>query len=607
MASGTCHRAPASSSRPWRNEIPPPRTLPIDAEHREFTVKVGGSPVPRTHQLMSVSVLNTANHIASARLAYRDGDAPGGDFPLSNDALFAPGAEVEILAGAAQPDLLFTGLVVRQSLTVREASPPQLVIECRHAATRMSLKRRGATYLDLTDSDVIGQLLSDAGINATVASTRLSHPHLVQYDTSDWDFLVTRAQANGQLVLTRGADIETRLPSVSGTALATLEFGATLLEFDGQIDAREQTQAVRTLTWNAADQEVHTLDASPPSFTGPGNYPPDDLAAAMGVDALELRHVMIPDGEATAAADARFVRARLDQVSGRAMCLGLGQVLPGDVVELAGVGDRFNGKVLVTGVRHEMDPVQGWRTHLQFGGVAEDPARRQRLDARRTTSLLAPAHGLQVGVVTDNEDPENEFRVRVRLALVDPASDGVWARVASADAGNNRGVMVRPEISDEVVVGFFDDDPRAAVVLGMLHSSAHPATLTPSNDNHEKVFVSRSGIKLHIDDDKVVLTLSTPGEQQLVFDDDQGSVLLKDKNGNSIKLDSEGITVESGAALTIKTTGETKFDIGSSGEIKTSAGMAIKAGAELKMEGGAGAELSTSAIATLKGSLVKIN
>lgn len=569
---------------------------------------MNGSAVPRTHQLMSVSVVNTANHIATARLAYRDGDAPSSDFPLSNDALFVPGAEIEVLAGAGnQPDLLFKGLVVRQRLKVREGSPPQLIVECRHAATRMSLKRHGATYLDQTDSDVIDQLLSDAGLDATVASTSLSHKHLVQYDCTDWDFLVTRAQANGQLVLTRGASIETRVPAAAGTPVATIGFGATLLEFDAEVDARSQTQAVKTLTWNAADQAVHTLDASPPSFTGPGNLGANDLADAVGVDAIELRHTMLLDPEATAAADARFARARLDKVSGRAMCLGLGQVLPGDVVELAGVGDRFNGKVLVTGVRHEMDTVQGWRTHLQFGGVPDDPARRERLEARRSTSLLAPAHGLQIGVVTDNEDPEGEFRVRVRLPLVDPASDGVWARVASGDAGNNRGVMIRPEISDEVVIGFLDDDPRAAVILGMLHSSAHPATLTPSNDNHEKVFVSRSGIKLHIDDDKVVLTITTPAEQQLVFDDDQGSVLLKDKNGNSIKLDSNGITVESSAALNIKTSTETKLDIGSSGEIKTATGLTLKAGADLKMEGSAGAELSTPAVAKLKGSLVQIN
>lgn len=568
---------------------------------------MNGSPVPRTHQLLSASLSSSAGHIAWARLAWRDGDAASGSFALADDTLFQPGAEIEILAGADTPDRLFKGIVVSQQLRIRESATPQLIIECRHAATRMSLRRHGATYLEMSDADVIGKLFADAGLSITTAATRVTHPHLVQYDCTDWDFAVTRAEANGQLLLTRAEALETRLPDASGAPVATLQFGATLLEFDARVDAREQTRAVQALTWNAADQAVHSLDASPPAFTAPGNQSADSLADALGVDSLALPHVMLPDAEASAAADARLLRARLDQVSGRAVCLGLGQVLPGDVVELAGVGARFNGRVLVTGVRHEMDATQGWRTHLQFGGVGEDPARRQRLEARRTTSLLPPVHGLQVGVVSDNEDPQGEFRVRVRLPLVDPDSDGVWARVAAADAGDNRGVMIRPEIGDEVVVGFFDDDPRAAVILGMLHSSAKPAPLTPSNDNHEKVFRSRSGIRIHMDDDKVVLTLTTPAEQQIVFDDDKGEVLLKDKNGNSLRMDSGGITIECCDTLSIKTKGTTRLDVGSNAELKSATGIEIKAGTNLKLEGSAGTELSSPAVTQVKGSLVQIN
>ena len=206
---------------------------------------MNGSAVPRTDQLLSVSVVSSANHIATARLAYRDGEAATGSFALSNGSLFVPGAKVEILAGSGNaPDLLFTGLVVRQRLKVREGSPPQLVVECRHAATKMSLKRHGAIHLDKTDSDVISQLCSDAGIQATVASTSLSHPHLVQFDSTDWDFLVTRAQACGHIVLTRGADLETRVPALSGSPVATLAFGATLMELDAEIDAKASHESL---------------------------------------------------------------------------------------------------------------------------------------------------------------------------------------------------------------------------------------------------------------------------------------------------------------------------------------------------------------------------
>ena len=58
--------------------MPETRTLPIAAEHREFTVKAGGETVPREHQLLAVSVTVAVNRIAAAKLVYLDGAASTG-------------------------------------------------------------------------------------------------------------------------------------------------------------------------------------------------------------------------------------------------------------------------------------------------------------------------------------------------------------------------------------------------------------------------------------------------------------------------------------------------------------------------------------------------
>ena len=71
-------------------------------------------------------------------------------------------------------------------------------------------------------------------------------------------------------------------------------------------------------------------------------------------------------------------------------------------------------------------------------------------------------------------DPDKEDRVQIQLPTVD-ANEGIWARVSSMDAGKGRGSFFRPEIHDEVVVGFLNGDPRHAIILGMLNSSANPA------------------------------------------------------------------------------------------------------------------------------------
>ena len=78
--------------------MPQERTLPIQAEHREFTIKVDGAELERTHQLLAVSVTKVANKIAAARLVYLDGAAAASDFPLSKSDKLIPGAEVEVVA-----------------------------------------------------------------------------------------------------------------------------------------------------------------------------------------------------------------------------------------------------------------------------------------------------------------------------------------------------------------------------------------------------------------------------------------------------------------------------------------------------------------------------
>jgi Rhs element Vgr protein len=578
--------------------MPAERTLPISAAHREFTVKVDGQAVPREHALNGVSVLAAANRIASARLTYVDGAAGVGDFPLSNLDLFKPGAAVEVLAGSAsEPTLLFKGIVVRQRLRVREAATSLLIVDCRHAAMRLALVRRSANYFDQSDADTIETLLGAARVAAEVESTAVTHKQLVQHDCSDWDFIVTRATANGLLVLTRGADLAIQTPTIQ-SPVAELQFGATLLEFDAEIDGRAQTQAVQAVSWSAADQALQVQDGETPAFTAAGNFDADELASGAGSPAVLLHHGALDAAEATALASATWQRARVNLASGRALCVGIATIVPGDTVKLGGVGQRFSGDVLVTGVRQVFDTQQGWKTHLQFGGIAPDPALRERLQAQRTTEMLAPVAGLQAGVVTDNEDPEGEFRVRVRLPLVNDGDDGVWARVASLDAGAERGFFFRPEIGDEVLLGFLDDDPRQPVLLGMLHSSALAAPLSPSNDNHQKGYTSRSKIELLFDDDKKSVTLATPGGNRLVLDDDAKGITVEDQNGNKIILSSDGITVESSKALALRSGTDAKLEAGTA--------LDVTAAAALKLEGTASTDVKSGGVVKVAGSAVQL-
>lgn len=575
------------------------RALPIPAEHREFTVKVGGEPVARAHQLLSVSVSLVCNRIGRARLAYLDGSAASSTFPLSEADVFKPGQSVEILAGAGgQTDSLFKGIVVRHSLRVRDHSAPQLIVDCRHVAFRLTIARRSAHYVEQSDSNIIENLLGAAGITGDIESTTVTHPQLVQFNATDWDFLLARARANSKLVWPRDDQLVMKAPSESGSANVTLQFGATLLELDAEIDTRHQFASLQGIAWDPAQQDILQVDAETPSFEGPGNLSPDDLAEVAGAEPV-LRHAALSEAAAQAWADSHWLHARLNKVSGRAKCEGIGSIKPGDIVALSGVGARFNGNVFITGVRHEFDLVQGWKTHVQFGGVDDEAPAYETLSTPPAGNLLTRVTGLQIGMVTSNEDPDGEHRVRIRLPLVDQDDDGVWARAASPDAGDDRGFFFRPEIGDEVVVGFLEEDPTYPVILGMLHSSAKAAPLAGSDDNHEKLYKSRSGMRVYFNDDTKVLTLDTPAGNSLTLSEDEKAIVLADQNGNKIQMNADGITLESAKAIVIKAATEATLESGTA--------FSVKGGSELKLEGSASAELSSAANTKITGGMVQIN
>jgi len=159
-------------------------------------------------------------------------------------------------------------------------------------------------------------------------------------------------------------------------------------------------------------------------------------------------------------------------------------------------------------------------------------------------------------------------------------------------------VIIRPEIEDEVVVGFIHGDPNQPIILGSLNSANNPAPIAASDDNHEKGWFSRGEIKMLINDDDPSVIIEMPSGKKVAIDDADGSILLEDERGNSIKMNSDGISLESAADVTIKASGDCNLE---------GININAKANVGFKAEGSATAEISSSGSTTVKGSIVQIN
>lgn len=571
-----------------------------------FALLVDGKDVSGQFHVMLVEVNRELNRIPAATIELKDGDAAQATFAASETEHFIPGKKIEIKLGyQARNETVFKGVIVRHGIRVRK-NASQLIVDCRDEAVRMTTEPATRHFQAKTDAEVIEQLVAAHGLAHEVESSGAPVAELVQFQASDWDYMLCRAEANGMVVLADDGKIRVMRPATSAAEALSVRFGASLIELDAEIDARWQSKAVNASSWNAADQKLLVAEASEGPAGSSGNLAPSALAAVAAGKALLLRHGgALPQAELQAWADARLQRERLAKVRGRARCQGLAALKPGDVMALNGVGQRFAGKLYVSGVRHSVSG-GNWETDVQFGLEPRQFAALAELRAPPAAGLLPGVGGLQIGVVTALEgDPAHEQRIAVRLPFADNATDGVWSRIACLDAGKERGSFFRPEIGDEVVVGFLDADPRHPVVLGMCHSSAKPAPEAPADKNHLKGYVSREKLRMLFDDDKKSAMLETPAGNRLTLSEDAKGIVIEDQNGNKITLDDSGIKVESCKDMVFKAVKDIKFD-GVNIELKAGAGFKA-AGTATAEVSGASATLKGSATAVIQGGMVQIN
>jgi Rhs element Vgr protein len=562
-------------------------------------ILIEGEELSNTYQVKSVVVQNEANRIPMAQIVLVDGEASERDFKLSNEDLLIPGKKIEITAGYHNDEeTIYKGIIIKHSIKIK-SDASLLIIECKDEAVKLTIGRKSKYFYEVKDSEVFEEIIDAYGLEKDVEATNFSHKEIVQYNTSDWDFIVSRAQANGKLCFVENGKITIQKPNITASPVETITFGSSLLDFDAEIDARNQFAKVSSYSWNYTDQELVEIEASDPAVSLNGNLSVADLSKTIELENLELRHGgTLTEVELQDWADAKLLFQQLSKIRGRVKFQGIPAVKPNTIITLEGVGDRFNGNAYVTGVFHEL--AEGnWTIDAQFGLNPEWFSETFDIHTPTGSGIIPAIKGLHVGIVTQlEEDPNGEDRILVKIPIINNDEQGIWCRVASPDAGEKRGFFFRPEIEDEVIIGFINEDPNNAIVLGMLHSKGKPSPIIASDDNHQKGIVTRSEMKVLFDDEKKSIAIETPAGKKITLDEDQGVIKIEDENSNIITIDSNGIKMESAGNIEFKATGDVKIE---------GTNVSINASAQFKAEGSAGVEMSSGATAVLKGSMVQIN
>ena len=162
--------------------------------------------------------------------------------------------------------------------------------------------------------------------------------------------------------------------------------------------------------------------------------------------------------------------------------------------------------------------------------------------------------GVAVALVTQNKDDDGLCRVKVSYPWHDKPRESYWARLATPMAGKERGLVMIPEVGDEVLVAFEREDLRFPYVLGALWNGKDKPPLANSDGKNDKrTLKSRKKHYLLFDDgESGVVELAHEKGRKIVFDD-KGFV-VQDEKGNVVKVDSDSgaMTIEAKGQVNIK-------------------------------------------------------
>ncbi len=162
-------------------------------------------------------------------------------------------------------------------------------------------------------------------------------------------------------------------------------------------------------------------------------------------------------------------------------------------------------------------------------------------------NFVEPHCETQSALVTDNHDVEGMGRIRVRFHWMKPTEKTPWLRQVSAHGGSNKGFFFKPEIGEEVIVGFEGDSPTKPYVIGTVcNSKARNAYSNSGND---------------------IKAIQTRSDTKIVINDKDGSIYISDAKGNFVMMDGKGNIKVTSSDSIVFTCGKSKIEIKKDGAI----------------------------------------
>ncbi len=469
-------------------------------------------------------------------------------------------AEIKIKSGP----VLFSGIILQQECTVDPQGGKVIILKLKHPLHGLTTVHRSQVFQESSDADTLRGIFGAQKVKlGKLEGLKVKHAQLIQFNCTDWQFVKSRLNANGVWLVPGTEQIDIIEPKLTGKADHTLLQSDTSTSngLDKKIqEARWQfsceTQKIEIAAWDVPGQKMSSKTTANAPSLGNKGLDPKQLKPFVDTPSTLAYSLPLVAEEQSELGKGRLLAKHAAGIQASFTLFGSTAYTIGQILELSGFEGPFDGSGLITEVKHVLFK-GSWSTTLVVGQDS-----MCNLDA----GLLPRVPGVHIGIVDAYEkdkDNWNRIKVKIPTLMVDKP---LWARFAAPYATAKSGLCMYPEKGDEVVLSFFDEDPRYPVILGSMHNPKNPPPYPPSAENAQMGLV--------FDKDGV--------EQRLLFDKKEASATLEVKKGS----DEDQLVLKQGVQI------NSKKNI----EAQAQKDITLKATTKLQAEGTSGVKIKGAKI-----------
>lgn len=518
-----------------------------------FDLKLNGKQEPDALQAMLDCTVENSLHLPDQCTVRLHDD---GFVWLDSDKV-KEGVSVEILAGEENVlplKTIFQGEITALEMDLAAHGAPTLILRCSDRSHRLHRGRQSRSFVQAKDTDIVKKVAEEDGFTVHADSTSQVHEWIFQNNQTNWEFLTERAAYNGFRLFVQGEkDLYFQKVQDQGSGTLTLEWGKDLRSFRPRTSAGRQVNEVVVRGWDPKTKQPIVGSSKTPA--GVPQIGDSKTGGEIASKAFGQAKMVVADRPVHSQAEADdLARSVCDDLGGsfveaEGLCFGQPTLKPGMMIEIKNIGKRFSGKYQVSSTTHVYTPAEGFSTLFTIDG--KNPATLLGLLQGNGNGKRAAMGGnIVVGVVTDNVDPENLGRVKVKYPWLTEDHTSYWARQSAPMAGSGRGFYFLPEVDDEVLVAFEHGDIRRPYIIGALWNGKDKpvegnSKAISGGKVNRRTLQTRIGHTVLLDDTdgKGEMRLTTANGHHLTLDDKGKNITAQTTSGHKIVLDDAGDTI----------------------------------------------------------------